>query len=216
MIKVGIIGASGMAGSAIYKLASQQAELEVTGIIRNEEKAKKVLGNNANLLVGDVLTMDDSVFKNFDVIVDAFGTAPKNASKQVNLAKKLINLSKDDNKRVIFILGAGSLHTGDDKHLVVKDIEKMAGSDAWINTPKQQLKELEYLRGVNDVDWVGISPSMMFEAGPEAAEYALGGNELLYNEEGESKVTSGTMARLVVNEILYPKHHKERITIIDK
>ena len=36
MIKVGIIGASGMAGSAIYKLASQQKDLEVTGIIRNE------------------------------------------------------------------------------------------------------------------------------------------------------------------------------------
>ena len=59
MIKVGIIGASGMAGSAIYKLASQQAELEVTGIIRNEEKAKKVLGADANLLGGDVFTIDD-------------------------------------------------------------------------------------------------------------------------------------------------------------
>ncbi|MBD5269134.1 MAG: NAD(P)H-binding protein [Bacteroides sp.] len=216
MIKVGIIGASGMAGSAIYKLASQQADLEVTGIIRNEEKAKKVLGTDANLLVGDVLTMDDALLKRFDVIVDAFAPAPEKANEQITLAKKLINLSKDDNKRIIFILGAGSLHTGDDEHLVVKDIEKMAGSEHWVNIPRQQLKELEYLRGVNDVDWLGISPAMTFEAGPEAAEYALGGDELLYNDKGESKVTSGTMARLVVNEILHPEHHKERITIIDK
>ncbi|QNQ81123.1 NAD(P)-dependent oxidoreductase [Lactobacillus sp. PV034] len=216
MIKVGIIGASGMAGSAIYKLANQQADLEVTGIIRDKDKAEKVLGKDAHLLVGDVLTMDDALLKDFDVIVDAFGTAPKDAAQQIDLAKKLINLSKGTKQRIIFILGAGSLHTGDDDHLVVEDIEKMAGSDAWLNTPKQQLKELEYLRGVNDVDWVGISPSMMFEAGPEAAEYALGGDDLLYNDKGESKVTSGTMARLVVNEILHPTHHQERITIIDK
>ena len=216
MIKVGIIGASGMAGSAIYKLASQQAELEVTGIIRNEEKAKKVLGADANLLVGDVFTMDDSLFKNFDVIVDAFATAPESAAQQIDLAKKLINLAKNSKQRIIFILGAGSLHTGNDKHLVVEDIEKAPGSEAWINIPKQQLKELEYLRDVDDVDWLGISPAMMFEAGPEAAEYGLGSDELLYNDKGESKVTSGTMARLVVNEILHPKHHKKRITIVDK
>lgn len=40
MTKVGIIGASGMAGSAIYQLAEQQNELEITGIVRNEDKAK--------------------------------------------------------------------------------------------------------------------------------------------------------------------------------
>ena len=58
-------------------------------------------------------------------------SAPEKADEQITLAKKLINLSKDDNKRIIFILGAGSLHTGDDEHLVVEDIEKMAGSEHW-------------------------------------------------------------------------------------
>lgn len=58
-MKVGIIGASGMAGSAIYKLASQNKDLEVTGIVRDEDKAKRVLGKDAKLLIGDVLTMDE-------------------------------------------------------------------------------------------------------------------------------------------------------------
>ncbi len=43
MIRVGIIGASGMAGSAIYKLASTKKDLNVTGIVRNESKARKIL-----------------------------------------------------------------------------------------------------------------------------------------------------------------------------
>lgn len=215
MTKVGIIGASGMAGSDIYRLASKHSDLEVTGIVRDKAKADKVLGKDANLILGDVLTMDDSEFENFDVIVDAFGTIPADAEQQVTLAKKLINLARENKIRVIFILGAGSLLTGKDHHLVVKDIAEMPGAKEWINIPTQQLNELNYLRGVDDVDWLGISPSLTFEAGPEAG-YALGNDSLLHDENGESRVTTGTMARIVVDEIEHPKHHKERITVVNK
>ena len=215
-MKVGIIGASGMAGSAIYKLASENKDLEVTGIVRDKEKAERVLGKDAHLLIGDVLTMDDSLLENFDVIVDAFGTTPEKAKDQVKLATKLCGLAKNKDNRVIFILGAGSLRTGIDNHLVVEDIKKLTGSENWINTPQEQLNELNYLKQVEDVDWLGISPALTFEAGPEAAGYMLGNNTLLFNNNNESKVTSGTMARLVVNEIVHPKHHKERITLVDE
>ena len=49
-MKVGIIGASGMAGSAIYKLAKQNPEIDVTGIVRHEAKAKKVLGDDPEII----------------------------------------------------------------------------------------------------------------------------------------------------------------------
>ena len=128
------------------------------------------------------------------MIVDAFGTKPEKARDQVKLATKLCGLAKNKDIRVIFILGAGSLRTGIDNHLVVEDIKKLTGSENWINTPKEQLNE----------------------AGPEAAVYMLGNDTLLYNNNNESKVTSGTMARLVVNEIVHPEHHKERITLVDE
>ena len=38
MKKVGIIGASGMAGSAIYKLAEKNPNIDVVGIVRHEKK----------------------------------------------------------------------------------------------------------------------------------------------------------------------------------
>ena len=215
MKKVGIIGASGMAGSAIYKLASEQPELEVTGIVRNKAKAEKVLGSDANLLIGNILDMNDSLLEKFNVIVDAFGTSPEKAADQITLAKKLITIAKRNKARVIFILGAGSLYTGEDHHLVVEDIAAMDGADAWLNTPRQQLKELEFLNNIDDVDWLGISPSMLFEAGP-ATDYIVGEDELLYNAKNESKVTSGTMAKLVVSEILSPEHSQERITIVNE
>ncbi|MBB1062984.1 NAD(P)-dependent oxidoreductase [Limosilactobacillus fastidiosus] len=214
MIKVGIIGASGMAGSAIYKLAATQPGLDVTGIVRHEGKAKKVLGSDARLISGDIFSMTDSVLSRFDVIVDAFGTNPANAERHLKLAEKLINLARKDKIRLIFILGAGSLHTGDDQHLFIEDIEKLPNSGSWINTPRQQVKELRYLEAITDVDWVGISPAASFEPGP-VSDYQLGKDELMFNDQGESKVTTGTLAEVVVSEIVAPKFHRERFTVVN-
>lgn len=214
MKRVGIIGASGMAGSAIYKLAAQNPELNVVGIARHEEKAKQVLGEDANLIVGDIFTMPDSELKKFDVIIDAFATSPSSSEDQIKLAEKLVTLARNEKIRLIFILGAGSLHTGEDDHLVVDDLAELDGASDWIATPKAQLKELEYLEGINDVDWLGISPAMTFEEGP-ATDYTLGSDDLLFNDNHESKVTSGTMAKLVVEETINPEHHQERITLVD-
>lgn len=46
MIKVGIIGDSGMAGRTIYKLAAATQDLNPIGIVRHEKKAKEVLGDD--------------------------------------------------------------------------------------------------------------------------------------------------------------------------
>ncbi|EEJ71917.1 NAD(P)-dependent oxidoreductase [Lactobacillus ultunensis] len=215
MKKVGIIGASGMAGRAVYKLVTNNSQLEPTGIIRNEDKARKVLGNNANLLIGDALAMDNEELTRFDVLVDALGTTSAQADQQIELAKKLIEVARQSKARVIFILGAGSLKTGEDHHLFVKDLEKLPNAESWVNTPRQQLKELQFLKTINDVDWLGISPSANFTAGP-ATNYILGKDELLKNKAGESKTNSGTMAEVIVSEIVEPVHHKQRITVANE
>lgn len=215
MKKIAIIGASGMAGRAIYKLAIQNPRLEVTGIVRHEDKARQVLGARAHLLIADILKIDAAKLKDFDTIIDAFGTSPDKAADQITLAKKLISMARQSKARVILILGAGSLHTGKDHHLFVQDIARVPGSKDWINTPKQQLKELQYLETVKDVDWLGISPSAKFEAGP-ATEFIVGKDDLLKNKAGASKTTSGTMASLIVSETVEPLRHKRRITVCDK
>ena len=206
MIKVGIIGASGMAGRTIYKLAAATQDLNPIGIVRHEKKAKEVLGDDVQLLSGDIFAMTDSLLSRFDVIVDAFGTNPADADRHLKLAEKLVNLARKNKIRLIFILGAGSLQTGEDEHLFVDDLEKIPASSSWINTPRQQLKELQYLETITDVDWVGISPAVTFEPGP-AASYQLG--------KDESKVTTGTMAEVIVKEILVPQFHQERFTVVN-
>lgn len=48
-IKIGVIGATGMAGSAVYQEAVDQ-EFDVTAIVRSTAKAHKTLGQDAKVL----------------------------------------------------------------------------------------------------------------------------------------------------------------------
>ncbi|GKS81081.1 NADH-flavin reductase [Ligilactobacillus pabuli] len=213
MTKVGIIGATGMAGSATFK-AAKQAGLDVTAVVRNAAKAKELLGADIQILEKDAFALTTEDLAGFDVIVDAFSTAPAQAYLHVDLTAHLISLFRETKQpRLIFILGAGSLHTGADNHLVVEDIKKMPEAAAWVNTPVNQLAELHFLQDVTNVNWVGVSPASSFVAGPAADKILYGTEDLLVNAAGESETTGDTMAQAIVKEIQEPTHKQERFTV---
>jgi len=88
-MKIAIIGATGMAGQAIYKEAIARGH-DVTGIVRNAEKAKELLGDQAKLLLKDALSLQKEDLTHFEVVVNAFATAPNMAYQHVDLAAKLV------------------------------------------------------------------------------------------------------------------------------
>lgn len=212
-MKIGIIGASGMAGSAAFREAVARGH-EATAIVRHPDRAAEVLGAAASVLVRDAFALTAEDLAAFDVVVNAFATSPDQAHQHVGLARLLVEHAGKDRPRLAFILGAGSLATGDDRHLFVEDLRKIPDAQAWIAVPEQQLKELEFLRTVDSVDWVGISPQAQFVAG-DATEPMLGGDDLLVASDGQSHTTSGTMAVALLNEIEHPAHRQMRFAVGD-
>lgn len=111
---------------------------------------------------------------------------------------------------MIFILGAGSLQTGEMSTSSWMTL-KNAGFLSWINTPRQQLKELS--RAITDVDWSGFrQPATFTSQGRRQA--TNGKDKLLYNGQGESKVTTGTMAEVIVKSSCR-RFHQERFTVVN-
>ncbi len=214
MTKIGIIGATGTAGSAIFKEAVKR-KLEPVALVRDAPKAKRLLGEDVNYLEKDAFDLTVADLQDFDVIVDAFASEPNKAYLHVDLAAKLVHLFRGKKQpRLFFILGAGSLKTGTDRHLLVRDLEAVPESAAWIKVPQNQLKELDFLRGVDDVDWVGVSPASTFQAGT-AQKSLLGKDDLLINDQGNSVTSSGTLAAAILDEIERPKFNQERFTVAD-
>nr|WP_324910527.1 NAD(P)H-binding protein [Baekduia sp.] len=213
-MNVGIIGATGNAGRAIFAEAVGRGH-EATAIVRHPEKARELLGGDVPVLDRDAFALVREDLVAFDVVVDAFSTAPAQAYRHLDLAARVIGLLRETTApRLVFIVGAGSLMTGEDHHLLVEDLRKAPEARAWIATPESQLKELRFLEWVDNVEWVAVSPSETFVPG-EAGEVVLGRDELLVAPDGASRVTTGTMAMAILDEIERPAHRQERFTVRD-
>ncbi|WP_404975603.1 NAD(P)H-binding protein [Weissella paramesenteroides] len=215
MTKVGIIGATGMAGSATFK-AAQNAGLDVTAIVRNADKAKQNLGSDIQILETDAFNLTKSDLEQFDVVVDTFATAPEQAYLHTDLAAHLVAVLREtDSPRLIFILGAGSsfVGNGEQRHYAYDDIKADPNNAAWQSIPENQLYELNFLKDVKNVNWTGISPGQLFVPGELATKILYGKDDMLFDEQGRSQTTSETMAKAIIDEIITPAHKQERFIV---
>ncbi|MEX0381118.1 NAD(P)-dependent oxidoreductase [Leuconostoc sp. MS02] len=217
-MKIFVIGATGMTGKAIVAEALNH-DLVVIAHARSNDKltALKNEFQSIETLAKDAFLLTESDFEAADVVIDAFSTTPDKAYLQIDLATKLVALLRESKTRLAFVLGAGSLLVAGDgnsnEHLAVADIEKDDSTLPWRAIPKNQLKELNFLRDVDNVDWFGISPGLNFVAGEKSQEILTGTDHLLINDQGVSETTAGTMAFALVAEILKPTHHNARFTV---
>lgn len=211
-MQIGIIGATGKAGSAVTAEALRRGH-EVTALVRDAERARELGEVEVHVIDALTLTSDDVV--GLDVVVNAFGVAPAQAGQHLEVTENLIAVARElgpNSPRLVFILGAGSLtYRGG---LFLEEIRKVPGSEHWIAVPENQLAQLEYLRGVAEVDWTGASPQAQFSPG-EATASKLGEDEILLAADGDSHTSTGTMAVALLDEIESPAHRGRRFTVSD-
>lgn len=214
-MKITVIGATGMAGSAVVAEALKRGHT-VTAIARSTARLA-ALPADAKLTTRaqDAFTLTKADLTASDAVIDAFAVAPDQAYLHVDLAAYLVHTLRETTfPRLGFILGAGSLHTGTDHHLFVRDLEQDPHAASFISVPQNQLAELTFLRDVTNVNWFGVSPAADFHAGP-AVPALLGTDDLLVNADGKSTTSAGTMAVALLNELEEPKHHQTRFTVAD-
>ena len=214
-LSIGIIGATGRAGSEIAKEAISRG-MQVTAFVRSADKAKEILGDKVTPIQKDAFEIQKKDIEHLDVVVDAFATRDMGKAYQhVDLAAKLIELVQGQAEpRLFFILGAGSLETGDG-HRLIDRLEKMPNNESFISIPREQFKEYQLLMNTKKVNWVAISPSANFVPGAQK-DYEIGVNELMKNAAGKLEVTTGTVAKVIIDEIAEPKHQNERFTVVNK
>lgn len=210
-MKLAIIGATGMAGTALYKESISRGH-DVTVIVRHKDKAISLFGNDVKIIEKDVFTLKKSDLDDFDVIINAFAAEPAKAYQHLDLAAKLVAYFREtENPRLFFILGAASL-LDENGNLFLDTLKTIPDVAAWISIPIEAYKTLSFLRGIENVNWVGVSPSADFIAG-EATTPVLGTDHLLATSKGNSLVTSGTMAVAILNEIENPQFIRTRFTV---
>lgn len=210
-MRIGIIGATGHVGSAVFKEAQSHGH-EVTALVRDGSKAKKLFGEGTPVIEKDALSLEAADLNQFDVVVDAF--ASQKPYQHLDLATKLISLFRnDDQTRLMFIVGSSSLKKADGTRML-DDVLKMFANEPWIATPIQQVHEVDYLQWVDNVNWSALSPQVNFVPG-EKTQYRIGTDEVMENKAGKQEVSFGNFAGALVDELENPQHYQQRFTVVD-
>lgn len=209
-MKIGIIGASGKAGSLILKEALTRGH-EVAAIVRDEARVQI---QGASVLEKDIFDLKAEDIKVFDVVVNAFGAAPGKEHLHVDAGKILIEAMKGaPQTKLIVVGGAGSLFVDEAKTIRVLDTPEFPKE--YFATAFNQSKNLGDLQNATDIQWTFISPSAFFDPqGNRTGGYKLGKDNLLVNSKGESYVSYADFALAVLDEIENPQHINQRFTVV--
>ncbi len=209
-MKIAVIGASGKAGQLLVKEALSRGH-NVTAIIR---KPNQQLDKNAHILIKDLfdLTYDD--LKDYDVIIDAFGTwAPESLPLHQTSLKHLADLLNNKPNRLLVVGGAGSLYI-DPQH-TMQLIDSPEFPNAFKPLASNMSKAFNYLKKCNDVKWTYLSPAADFVAdGKRTGNYKQGSDEVLVNSKGISQISYADYAIAMIDEAEKGQHINKRFTVV--
>jgi putative NADH-flavin reductase len=199
-MKVTVLGASGRAGSEITKELTARGH-QVLGIARQPEAIPAADGLTTIAAdasdperLADLIRGSDAVISalHFDVTADTLLSALKLAGVH----------------RLLVTGGAASLEVAPGKRLF--DTPDFPAE--WKAIAAGGIAFLEALREEEQVDWTFFSPAAFIFEGPRTGRYRIGGDQLVTDEAGESRISFADYAIAMVDELEQHHHSRARFT----
>jgi putative NADH-flavin reductase len=210
-MKIAIYGASGMIGQRIAAEALARGH-QVTGVVRHPARLA-VTDQRFTAVKGSALDPAGvaATVAGHDAVVSAIGPAQEDdPAMLVEAARALTDgLARAGVPRLIVIGGAGSLEVAPGVQLV--DTPEFPA--AWRPTALAQRDALDTYRRVADLDWTYISPAAMIAPGERTGRFRIGGDSLLVDAEGQSRISAEDCAVALLDELEKPQHIRQRITV---
>lgn len=211
-MKIAILGATGTIGGAIAQEALQRHH-HVTAIVRDPVRLAM---SNANLdvVTGNVFEGDevlDAIQRKDAVIASISGRRDGDPQVIVDGAKALLEVFPQSRaKCLIWVGGAGTLETASGQR--VMDAADFPAE--WKPEAEAQAEALEVFRSAGaNVDWTYISPAAVIAPGKRTGHYRKGGDQLLTDDRGESRISVADFAVAVIDALEHPNGARKRITV---
>ena len=218
-----VYGATGRVGSRVVTEALNRGHF-VTAVSRDPSRISR-RHDHLIAVKGDVLDTDSvrELVADHDVVVvsvrgSADGSREPAQSIQRVAAEIVVNVLRDlgvDASRLIYVGGAGSLEVR--PGVTYADT---LGSFARAMMPASVEQEIDghvltlaFLRTVEDVRWTYISPAKKFGPGERTGVFRIGGDQMLLDEKGKSRISMEDFAVALVDEIESAQHTRERISV---
>lgn len=210
-INVAVLGASGWIGSHIVNEALARGH-QVTAIARRPENAS---AEGASVREFDLLNAQAdlaSAVQGADVVIAAIGgRAAGNHELVAHTAQRLLaDLPNTSASRLLWVGGAGSLEVAPGVTLVsVPDFPEAYRAEALA-----QGEALEVFRNSSSaINWTFVSPAAEIFPGEAQGSYRIGGEQLLTDDNGNSRISVSDYAKAMVDELEAAQHLNQRIGV---
>jgi len=200
---IALIGASGNIGSKITQELLTRG-YNVTAIARNPEKVEA--SERVTPVAGDILQPQQlaETLKGHDAVICAASFIPNESEKLL----EAIRLSGVN--RYLMVGGAASLLNEDG----VKVWDTLEGlPEGVMNYIKEGMRALDLLKEADDFDWTFLSPAVVIGPGERTGSFRLGKDNVVADENGESKISYDDYAIALVDELEQGNNIKARFTL---
>jgi putative NADH-flavin reductase len=145
-----------------------------------------------------------------DVVISAIGPRPGEDVQIVPKAARALiaGVKAAGIPRLLIVGGAGSLEVEPGVQLV--DTPQFPA--AWRGIANAHRDALEIYRQ-SDIDWTYFSPAIFIEPGQRTGHYRTGGDEVLMDVKGQSRISAEDYAMAIIDEVENPKLGGRRVTI---
>jgi len=209
-MKIAILGATGWIGTSIMNEALNRQH-QVIAISRDAAKIEQngVTSHSLDLLARGGLI---EAVAGADVVIAAIGGRAKGNHEMVAATARrlLAELPQAGIKRLLWVGGAGSLEVAPGVTLItVPDFPAEYKDEALA-----QGEALEVFRQSDSpLNWLFVSPAAEIFPGERSGKYRLGGDRLLTDSEGNSKISVQDYAVALVDQAEKAGHHHTRIGV---
>ncbi|MEV5148475.1 NAD(P)H-binding protein [Streptomyces sp. NPDC052727] len=209
-MKILLLGATGMVGSAIAAEAAARGH-DVTCVSRSgEAPVPGVTSIAADATDGSRVA---ALAAGHDAMASALvplrdGSDPKEPFLALNRA--LVEAARTAHvSRMVVVGGAGSLEVAPGEALA-----DQPGFPAEILGEALAHRDvLAFFRTVDDLDWTYVSPAAEITSGERSGNYRVGGDQLLSDDEGRSRIGIGDYAAAFMDELESNAHPRTRISV---
>jgi uncharacterized protein len=205
-----VFGASGAIGSAISAELLSRGHT-VTGVSRSGHDE----GNGVAHVVGDAADPERvaALVTGFDAVVSAVGPrhdGSEDAGVLATTTQSLLDgLRKAGVRRIVAVGGAGSLIEADgNRHL-----DNPRFPVEYKPVALAHAAALEVYRESDDLEWTYISPASVIEPGERTGIFRIGGDDLLVEADGTSRITIPDFAIGLADQVEKASSVRRRITL---
>ncbi len=201
-MKIALVGATGNVGRRILAEALSRGH-QVTGIARNIDRLERRNGiTPMQVDLADERKLAEAV-RGHDAIVVSV-RYQNNDVRHALAAAKAAGV-----KRILFVGGAASLEAAPGVRL----LDTPGFPDAIKVEAAPAAQALDRIREEKSLEWTFLSPSIMLVPGERTGKFRLGGDQVLKDAKGESRISMEDLAVALLDELERPQHIRKRFTV---